>query len=321
MFPLLRTEPVDLGALHALTETLAEAPPDYFVANTGYGMRTWLQLAADWGLQEALVEALRSTSTIVVRGAKALGELRKVGLDAVYKAPGETLEEVVARLSEEDLSEASVVVQLHGEPAGPALAALEQEASTVSYLPVYRMDGGSAEAATALIEAIVEGSTDVVTFTAAPQVQVLAGAARSQGALDAVVDAFNVGGVVAACIGPVCAEGARLVGISQPLVPAHSRLGSLASALGNHLAERQLVLRGEHGRVTVSGRFVSSEGAAQHTLGAPDQRALRALCMNPGGWVDLELLGEAGAARLASLTSAIDGSVELSSQRARLLVA
>ncbi len=236
MFPLLRTEPADLGALRALTETVANDPPDYFVANTGYGMRTWLQLSAEWGLQEAVVEALSAASTIVVRGAKALGEIRKVGLDAVYKAPGETLEEVVDRLGEEDLTAASVVVQLHGEPAGPVLAKLERAAARVGYLPVYRMGGGGTDAAGALIEALVEGRVDAVTFTAAPQVQVLASVAQAQGRLDAVLDAFNIGGVVAACIGPVCAQGARLAGIKQPLVPEHSRLGSLASALGSYLA-------------------------------------------------------------------------------------
>ncbi|HUC15797.1 MAG TPA: uroporphyrinogen-III synthase [Acidimicrobiales bacterium] len=237
MFPLLRTEPVDPGTLRALTDAIADAPPDFFVANTGYGMRTWLQLAAEWGLQEALVEALRS-STIVVRGAKALGEIRKVGLDAVYKAPGETLDEVVDRLGQEDLTEASVVVQLHGEPAGPMLAKLEQAAAKVDYLPVYRMGEGSTGSAAALIDALVEGRVDVVTFTAAPQVQVLATVAEAQGRLGAVLDAFNAGGIVAACIGPVCAQGARLAGISLPLVPEHARLGSLASAIGSYLAGR-----------------------------------------------------------------------------------
>jgi uroporphyrinogen-III synthase len=238
MFPLLRTEPVNPDALRAVTKTVADAPPDYFVANTGYGMRTWLQLSAEWGMQEALVEALSSASTIVVRGAKALGEIRKVGLDAVYKAPNETLEEVVDRLGEEDLTEASVIVQLHGEPAGPVLAKLEQAAATVGYLPVYKMGDGGTDAAGALIDAVVEGRVDVVTFTAAPQVQVLATVAKEQGRLDAVLDAFNFGGVVAACIGPVCAQGARLAGISAPLVAEHSRLGSLASTLGGYLAER-----------------------------------------------------------------------------------
>lgn len=320
MFPLLRTELADPGALRALTEEIAEEPPDYFVANTGYGMRTWLQLAAEWGLQEALVGSLGSASTIAVRGAKALGELRKVGLDAWYKAPGETLEEVVDRLGEEDLSGASVVLQLHGEPAGPVLTKLEQAAATVSYLPVYKMGGGGAEAAGALIETLLEGSTDVVTFTAAPQVQALASAAKAQGSLGAVLHVFNFGGVVAACIGPVCAEGARSAGISLPLVPEHSRLGSLASALGNHLAGRQVVLRGEHGPLTVSGRLISPDGSGQRWLGATEQRALRALCVHPGDWVDLESLGEAAEEEFSSLSTALDGSVEIAGRRARLLV-
>ena len=147
MFPLLQTRPEDATVLRALTEKLVQEPPDYLVANTGYGMRTWLASTAEWGLQDGLVSALGSRTAIAARGAKALGELRKAGLDAWYKAPGETLEEVVARLRGEDLAGRSVVVQLHGEPPGPTLAELESAGARVSYLPVYRMGEGAAEAA------------------------------------------------------------------------------------------------------------------------------------------------------------------------------
>ena len=177
LFPLLRTEAEDSASLQALTRQLCRQPPDYFVANTGYGMRTWLQLAGQWGLQEPLVQVLSTRSTIAARGAKALGELRKVGLDAWYKAPGETLEEVVARLGQEDLEGASVVVQLHGEPPSTLLARLQQAGAQVTYLPVYRMTGSGAQAASDLISTVLSHGTDAVTFTAAPQVDALAGAA------------------------------------------------------------------------------------------------------------------------------------------------
>ena len=147
MFPLLQTRPEDATVLRGLSEKLVQQPPDYLVANTGYGMRTWLASTAEWGLQDGLVSALGSRTAIAARGAKALGELRKAGLDAWYKAPGETLEEVVARLRVEDLVGRSVVVQLHGEAPGPALAELEDAGAEVSYLPVYRMSEGAAEAA------------------------------------------------------------------------------------------------------------------------------------------------------------------------------
>jgi uroporphyrinogen-III synthase len=220
MFPLLRTEAEDTGWLRALSEQICRQPPDYFLANTGYGMRTWLQLAAQWGLQELLVQALSQGSTIAARGAKALGEVRKVGLDAWYKAPGETLDEVVARLCQENLQGASVVVQLHGEAPGAVLDKLEEAGARVAYLPVYRMTGNGTQAAADLISTVIGHRAQAVT---AP-----------------LLDAFNSGIVVAACIGPVCAEGARAAGIETPLVPEHPRLGSLTNALAGYLAQRHL---------------------------------------------------------------------------------
>ena len=238
LFPLLRTEAEDTAGLRRLTDQVCKQPPDYFVANTGYGMRTWLQLGAQWGMQEAIVQALGAGPTILTRGAKALGELRKVGLDASYKAPGETLEEVVARLTVEDLAGASVVVQLHGEPPGGVLTPLERGGARVTYLPVYRMTGNGGEAADALISAVLRHKVDAVTFTAAPQIEALAGVAAAQDRTAPLLEAFNRGGVVAACIGPVCAQGARAAGIEQPLVPEHPRLGSLATALAGYLSRR-----------------------------------------------------------------------------------
>ncbi len=323
MFPLLRTEPEDMGALRVLTEEVITAPPDYLLANTGYGMRTWLAAAAEWGRQEDLVAALRSKSAIAVRGAKALGELRKVGLNAWYKAPGETLEEVVGRLMEEDLAGRSVVVQLHGEAPGPTVTVLERVGATVSYLPVYRMGGGAAEAAGTLIEALLDGAADVVTFTAAPQIEALTAAAKSADALAAVLDGFNRGGVVAACIGPVCASAAYLEGISVPLVPEHPRLGSLVTALGEELSRRRFVGAGQHGPVAVSGNLVEARGGRRLVSG-PEQRALRALCAQPGAWVDVsppgvDAAGADVAGALSNLADALDGAVEVTGGSGRLV--
>jgi uroporphyrinogen-III synthase len=319
MFPVLQTEPEDAVGLRAVTEGMVTEPPDYLLANTGYGMRTWLGLAAEWELLGPLVLALGSKTTIAARGAKALGELRKVGLDAWYKAPGETLEEVVGRLAAEGLNGRSVVVQLHGEPPGPTLAEVEHAGARVSYLPVYRMGGGGSEALAGLVDALLDGIADVVTFTAAPQVQALTGAAGARGVLGQVVDGFNAGGVIAACIGPVCAAVARAEGISSPMVPEHSRLGSLASAVKAELAARQVVVAGSSGPVLVSGRMAEAEGGQRWLMGPAERRALRALCARPGGWVDLT--GTADDAAAAGLVEFLDGAVEVAGGLARLVVA
>jgi uroporphyrinogen-III synthase len=102
------------------------------------------------------------------------------------------------------------------------------------------MTGSGAQAASDLISTVVRHGADAVTFTAAPQIGALAGAAGAQGLTAPLLEAFNNGDVVVACIGPVCADAARAAGIKRPLVPEHPRLGSLANALGGYLAKHRL---------------------------------------------------------------------------------
>jgi uroporphyrinogen-III synthase len=240
MFPLLRTSPADLGVLRVLTEQVMAGPPDMFLANTGYGMRAWFALAEGWGLLDGLVAAMADGPVIGARGAKALGELRKAGLDAVYRAPGETLEELVAWAMAQGVAGKRVLLQLHGEPSGPVVGALSEAGASVMCAPVYRMGAGGHSVAHELTDAVLGGRADVVTFTAAPQVEVLADAAQERSLLGPLLERFNSGQVTAACIGPVCAAGAREAGIREPLVPEHARLGSLATAIAATLAGREL---------------------------------------------------------------------------------
>lgn len=235
MFPLLRTDAEDEAALTALTEHLTTAPPDLLLANTGYGMRTWLGLAAERGLLDGLVAALKGSTTIAARGAKALGELRKVGLDAVYTAPTGTLAELVEWAVRKDLEGKRVVLQLHGETPEAVTGALRSAGADITCVPVYRMGGGAEGAAASLVASLVAGKLDAVTFTAAPQVEALVEFASSVDLRRQVLDRFNRGGVIAACIGPVCAAAARAAGIPGPLVPEHPRLGALATAVGKAL--------------------------------------------------------------------------------------
>jgi uroporphyrinogen-III synthase len=319
IFPLLRTQPEDTGALRALTELMIKDPPTYLLANTGYGMRTWLALTSEWGLQDALVTSLHANTAIAARGAKALGEMRKVGLDAWYKAPTETLEEVVTRLGAEDLNGVSVAVQLHGEAPGPVLQALEQTGARLVYLPVYKMGDAGEPATIELVDHIVEGVVDLVTFTAAPQVQALVSIARARATLEPVINAFNCKGVVAACIGPVCAGAARHEGIAGPLVPEHPRLGSLASAIGQCLTGRQMVLRGVRGPVYVSGRLVET-GGRQYRLDPAESSVMRVLSQCPGEWVDVGALGHSADAELSKLVVLLDGALEAGNEGVRLIV-
>ncbi len=134
----------------------------------------------------------------------------------------------------------------------------------------------------ALVDALQDGAADAVTFTAAPQVQALAAAAGDQGVLGPVLDGFNNGGVIAACIGPVCAGAAVSEGISEP-ISARALAPRFAGACGRDGVGVASGRPRRHGRAGLRFRPVSDDRqrpvhrrARQN--GAPCER----LCVRPG---------------------------------------
>jgi uroporphyrinogen-III synthase len=99
--------------LKAATADVITRPPDYLVASTGFGMRTWLAAAASWDMDDALLTALRRTR-VANRGAKAALANAAVGLAEWYRAPHERLDELVERVLVEPVAGRRVVLQLHG---------------------------------------------------------------------------------------------------------------------------------------------------------------------------------------------------------------
>jgi len=233
--PTLRT--VDLrhdGSLRRATDALVAAPPDYLVAATGQGMTLWLEAAAAWGMADGLLAALRS-AVIVARGAKAHSALRRAGLAVAWRAPTETMEEVVAHLAGEGIGAARVAVQLF-DPAGhPSTAALAARCRDLVEVPVYRwvMPDDTGPAA-ALIDAACAGELDALTFTSQPAVHHLFRLAdeRSRGA--ELRAACNVA-VRAVCVGPVCAGAALSEGIARPVWPEPPRLAAMVRLVAAEL--------------------------------------------------------------------------------------
>ena len=225
--------------LRAATLDVVRRPPDYLLASTGFGMRTWLAAAESWGHRSELLEAL-SRARIANRGAKAASANGGVGLREWWRAPGERFEEVVARVLEEPLAGTRVVLQLHGMPEPDAVAQLEKAGAEVLTVDAYRTSlPVDLAPARALIDKACAQRLAAVTFTTAPAVHNLFTIARGTGQADQLRDAFN-GPVVAACVGPVCAEGALDEGIADPLVPTRSRLVPLVHAVTERLGEQDV---------------------------------------------------------------------------------
>jgi uroporphyrinogen-III synthase len=227
----------DDSGLRERTEALIADPPDFVIANTGLGIRSWMARAAEWDLQEPLAASL-AKARIASRGPKASGALSSAGLDIWWRSPGEQLSELIDHLIAEGVRGRRIAFQLHGDDGMAFMARLEGAGASVTPIPVYRWTPPpNAEAAITLIEQCCAGRIDAVTFTAGPQVRSMMELADGHGTAGQLVDALN-GPVLVGCIGPVCAAVAVEEGIESPLVPDNWRLGSLVKAVGETLANR-----------------------------------------------------------------------------------
>jgi len=227
----------ETGALRDVTDELIARPPDYLVADTGIGMRSWVHAAEGWGCGPQLIAAL-TQARIACRGPKAQGALRSAGLSIWWRAPGEQLADVLAHLLQHDLAGARVAVQLHGEDEPGVVGALSAAGATVIEVPVYRWTvPPDNRPGLDLVRRTCEGEVDAVTFTSAPAVHGFVALARSVELADALVGAAN-DGVLIACVGPVCAAAAAEEGFKDPRWPDHWRLGSLVRLVVEELGRR-----------------------------------------------------------------------------------
>jgi uroporphyrinogen-III synthase len=220
--------------LRAVTLDVIRQPPDFLLASTGFGMRTWFAAAEGWGVKGALLEAL-GHAKVANRGAKAASANTAAGLIEWWRAPSERFEELVERVLAEPLAGCRLVLQLHGCVLPGAVARLEAAGASVLEVDAYRarlpVDTAPARA---LIEAACDNRLAAVTFTTAPAVHNLFALAAQAGRDDELRQALN-GPVVAACVGPVCAEGALEEGLTAPLVPERARLVPLVQAVADRL--------------------------------------------------------------------------------------
>jgi uroporphyrinogen-III synthase len=246
--------------LRRATEAVITRPPDYLVATTGIGVRAWFEAAQAWGCAEKLSAALADTR-VVARGPKATAAIQIAGLTVWASPVSERLDDAMALLAGEDLTGRVVAFQHYGQRDGQAVGVIAARGGGLVEVPVYRyrqpVDDSQAHL---LIDAICNADVDAVTFTSAPSVRNLVALAGQHGCAGKLLAAFNEGDVVAACVGPVCAAGARGAGIERPVAPAQGRLGLLVRTLSDVLHERRRVMSCGSVPFVVQGRAVAVAG-------------------------------------------------------------
>jgi uroporphyrinogen-III synthase len=276
----------DDDALHASTMACIGLAPDLVVATTGFGFRGWLEAAEGWGLGDRLRSVLGG-ARIIARGPKPCGAIRAAGLTEDWAAETESTDEILSRLLADGVAGQRIVVQEHGEPQTEFVAALRSAGAAVVEVPVYRwVLPPDVSPVRRLVEQVVAGQIDAVTFTSAPAVKAFLQVA---GELSAdLLARFGDGGTLAACVGPVTAGPLTERGVPV-VMPSRFRLGALIKTVTDELPRRSVKLRVAGSALELRGHAVLIDGVP-HTLAPAAMAILSSLAVRPGVVVSKEQL-------------------------------
>ncbi|MFF3836108.1 uroporphyrinogen-III synthase [Streptomyces sp. NPDC001930] len=280
--PALRIVPLaDDTELLAATKELIGHAPDVVVATTAIGFRGWVEAAEGWGCGEELLAVLRDVE-LLARGPKVKGAVRAAGLTESWSPGSESMAEVLDRLLGEGVAGRRIALQLHGEPLPGFVEALTAGGAEVVGVPVYRwMPPEDIGPLDRLLDGVLSGSLDAVTFTSAPAAVSLLSRAEEKGVRAALVAALRHD-VLAVCVGPVTALPLQAEGIDT-YAPERFRLGPLVQLLCRELPARSRVLPVAGHRVEVRGHAVLVDGALRPV--PPAGMALLGLLARRPGWV------------------------------------
>ncbi|MFA7761167.1 uroporphyrinogen-III synthase [Streptomyces sp. NPDC048723] len=280
--PALRIVPLaDDSELLAATKELIACTPDVVVATTAIGFRGWIEAADGWGVGEELLERLRAAE-LLARGPKVKGAIRAAGLVETWSPDSESLAEVLERLLADGVDGRRIALQLHGEPLPGFVEALRAGGAEVVVVPVYRwMAPEDLAPLDRLLDAMIGGGVDAVSFTSAPAAASLLSRAEERGLREAVLDALR-GRLLSACVGPVTALPLQAHGVDT-VQPERFRLGPLVQLLCQELPGRARVLPVAGHRVEIRGHAVLVD-AHLRPVPPAGMALLRALARRPG-WV------------------------------------
>jgi uroporphyrinogen-III synthase len=208
--------------------TLLQGKIDLTIFLTGVGTRALTRAVESFCSREDFLSALRKVP-ILARGPKPVSALKEMNVPIAWNVPEpNTWREILQVLDNNKvpLDGRVVAVQEYGVPSKDLVLGLQQRAAKVLSVHVY--DWALPEDIAPLknaIQALLDGSVDVVLFTAAIQVHHLLQVAEEMGVKGSLVSALKK--TIVASIGPVTSGALAEYGIPISLEPTHPKMGFL----------------------------------------------------------------------------------------------
>ncbi len=293
--PLLKIAPKEHDEeLINETRRIINQAPDILIVTTAYGFRRWIETADAAGLGDELERVLNATR-IYVRGPKARGAVRALGFDDCGVSPDERLITLATQLAEHPLTGTRIAVQLHGHDDLTALARLTLAGADVTTVTPYRWTPATdtGDKREQLLTALLNGSIDVLTFTAAPVVDAFFSYVAEQSCTSHILHQLRTVTTVAT-VGPVTAAPLITHGIT-PLIPDRFRMGAMIKLIVDHMTtDARTTIPTPHGHLTLQGNrltLTTTDNTTCVTLTDSQRVVMRALTHTPGNVVTRAHLG------------------------------
>ncbi len=195
-------------------------PPDDLVLMTGEGLRRLCGFAQRAGIEPAFRAALGQVRTIT-RGPKPAQALRAIGLNPSLRAERPTTEGIVEALSQGELRDRRVALQLYPDAPSTLLHFLYKAGARPDpVLPYAYIASASDETILYLIVDMAAGRVDAIAFTSTPQIARLFEAAANAGLEERLREALRVTPIAA--VGPVVAAALAAQGLTVAIMPRDS---------------------------------------------------------------------------------------------------
>lgn len=243
--PALREAPLDCADdVRYLLDKLESGSLDVVVFQTGVGARALFKEADRQGRLDFLLDSLRGITT-VCRGPKPTAALKQVdvqistGIEAPY-----TTKELLEALTALPVRGKRLMALQYGERNAALMAALSEQCASVDELCLYewQLPDDTAPMAS-LIDELLDGRIDVITFTSQVQIRHLYMVAAASGVpANELSDALNTRTIVCA-VGPTCAAALADVGVATDTQPEYPKMGHMVNALAEYVGRRELVSR------------------------------------------------------------------------------
>ena len=230
--PLVKETPIeDAEGARRFIGLCETTSVDYIVFYTGVGV--------DFLFRAVNKPEVVARSKILARGPKAVAGLRRAGVRIDFVADSPTTEGIIQTLSREELTGKSVLVQLYGQPNPELTKALEDRGANVTGISLYRYTEASDRTAIdQLIDKILDGEVDAITFTSAPQVRFLFDAAAGRQNRNELRQRLDKD-VLIVSIGEVTGRALAAAGLAAQVMPEEPKMGPMVEALVDYVEKRR----------------------------------------------------------------------------------